>query len=342
MEEQEVMTIESGTIALLNKSEIEQQVATAHKFPRSIKKFRDETMQMVTLTEKIAGECIYSLPRGGKTIEGPSARFAEVIASAWGNSRAGARVVSDQGEFVTAQGVFHDLEKNVAITYEVQRRITDKAGRRFATDMIGVTANAACSIALRNAILKGVPKAFWADMYDAARATVMGDFKTLANRRADAIKAFQSYGVTQEQICATLGVSGIEDIGLEKLVTLRGILTAIKDGDTTPEQAFSNADLPAATPKMPQSKSAAKAKTEAAATDAQEPAETKPAAAASQSVPASSSELLSGSQINLINSKMEADALGSADLFAKFGVKLGDLTQDRFQEVLDWIRNPAA
>ncbi|MFC6520096.1 hypothetical protein ACFQAT_10280 [Undibacterium arcticum] len=123
---------------------------------------------------------------------------------------------------------------------------------------------------------------------------------------------------------------------------MRGILTAIKDGDTTPEQAFSNADLPAATPKMPQSKSAAKAKTEAAATDAQEPAETKPAAAASQSVPASSSELLSGSQINLINSKMEADALGSADLFAKFGVKLGDLTQDRFQEVLDWIRNPAA
>ncbi|MFC6520097.1 hypothetical protein ACFQAT_10285 [Undibacterium arcticum] len=111
MEEQEVMTIESGTIALLNKSEIEQQVATAHKFPRSIKKFRDETMQMVTLTEKIAGECIYSLPRGGKTIEGPSARFAEVIASAWGNSRAGARVVSDQGEFVTAQGVFHDLER---------------------------------------------------------------------------------------------------------------------------------------------------------------------------------------------------------------------------------------
>jgi hypothetical protein len=52
------------------------------------------------------------------------------------------------------------------------------------------------------------------------------------------------YGVTQEQICSTLGVSGTDDIGLEKLVTLRGILTAIKEGDTTPEQAFANADLP--------------------------------------------------------------------------------------------------
>lgn len=236
--ENEGMQVENSTIALLNKSEIDQQITTAHKYPRSVKRFRDETLQMVTLNENVASECIYSLPRGGKTIEGASARFAEVVASAWGNSRAGARVVNDQGNFVTAQGVFHDLEKNVAITYEVQRRITDKNGKRFSDDMIAVTANAACSVALRNAILKGVPKAFWSDMYEAARATVMGDYKTLANRRGDALKAFQGYGVTKEQVCSTLGVKGEEDISLENLVTLRGILTAIKDGDTTPEQAF--------------------------------------------------------------------------------------------------------
>ncbi len=237
-DELEVMAADSSMVALLNKSEIDQQIATAHRYPRSIKSFRDEALAMVTLNERVASECIYALPRDGKTIEGPSARFAEVVASAWGNSRAGARVVSDQGDFVTAQGVFHDLERNVAITYEVQRRITNKRGQRFSADMIGVTANAACSVALRNAILKGIPKAFWADMYDSARAVVMGDFKTLANRRAEAIKLFLGYGVTKEQICATLEVSGEEDISLENLVTLRGILTAIKDGDTTPEQAF--------------------------------------------------------------------------------------------------------
>lgn len=184
----EVITAEVGTVALLAKAEIDQQITTAKKYPRSIKRFRDESLQMVTLNESIASSCIYALPRDGKTIEGPSARFAEVVASAWGNCRAGARVVSDQGDFVTAQGVFHDLERNVAITYEVQRRITGKNGNRFSPDMIGVTANAACSVALRNAILKGVPKAFWEDMYQAARATVMGDFKTLANRRDEAIK----------------------------------------------------------------------------------------------------------------------------------------------------------
>ena len=232
------MDIDSSTVAMLNKSEIDMQISTAKKYPRSIKSFRNEAMQMVTLNESVADSCIYAIPRGGETIEGPSARFAEVIASAWGNCRAGARVVSDSGEFITAQGVFHDLERNVSITYEVQRRITYKNGTRFAADMIGVTGNAASSIALRNAILRGVPKAFWDDMYQAARSTVMGDFKTLANRRSAAIKAFISLGVTEQQVLDKLGASGVEDINLEHLVTLRGMITAIKDGDTTPEQAF--------------------------------------------------------------------------------------------------------
>jgi hypothetical protein len=229
---------EEGMAAMINRSEIEQQISTARRFPRSLKKFRDEAIQMVTLSQSIAEQCVYALPRDGKTIEGPSARFAEVIASAWGNNRAGARVIDDKGEFIIAQGVFHDLERNVAITYEVQRRIVDRQGRRFKPDMIGVTANAACSIALRNAVLKGVPKAFWEDMYVEARKVIMGDIKTLANRRADALAHFQRFGISAEQVCAKLGVAGIEDIGLEHLVLLRGIVTAIKEGDTTPEEAF--------------------------------------------------------------------------------------------------------
>lgn len=244
----EMVTAETGTVALLNKSEIDMQIATAHKYPRSIKRFRDETLAMVTLNEKVAQECIYSLPRREKdqatgqwvvkAIEGPSARFAEVVASAWGNSRAGSRVVSDAGDFVTAQGVFHDLERNVAITYEVQRRITTAQGIRFKPDMIGVTANAACSIALRNAILKGVPKAFWSDMYDQAREAAIGNVQTLANRRSRALAVLQKMGVQPQTVFDFLRIGGQEDITLEHLATLFGITTALKEGDTTPEQAF--------------------------------------------------------------------------------------------------------
>ena len=188
------MVAESGMVAVLNRSEIDQQITTARRYPRSVAVFIRKASELVTLDESIARQCIYALPRDGKVIEGASARFAEIVANSWGNCRAGARVVDDSGEFVTSQGVFHDLEQNVAITYEVQRRITNRKGERFSADMIGVTANAASSIALRNAILKGVPKAYWEGIYRKARATIAGDYKTLANKRATAFQEFQIFG----------------------------------------------------------------------------------------------------------------------------------------------------
>ena len=233
----------------ISKAELDQQITTARAFPRSLKRFVNECMEMATLNDKVAGDCIYALPRDGKTIEGPSARLAEIVASAWGNCRAGARVVDEGQEFITAQGVFHDLERNVCITHEVRRRITDKHGKRYKADMIGVTGNAACSIALRNAVFKGVPKAFWSDIYEAARKAAVGDIKTIANKRADALAYLQKMGVTQEMVIATLGVAGAEDIGLDEMATLRGLITAIKDGDTTVEQAFAPKDAPAGKPK---------------------------------------------------------------------------------------------
>jgi hypothetical protein len=347
MKEAEITTVDPSKNSMLIRSEIEQQVDTAHKYPRSIKRFRDEVLQMVTLTEQVASECIYSLPRDGKVIEGPSARFAEVVASAWGNNRAGARVSSDEGDFVTAQGVFHDLEKNAAITYEVPRRVTGRNGNRYSADMVAVTANAACSIALRNAILKGVPKALWNDMYQAARATVMGDFKTLANRRSDAMKAFVAYGVSEAQIFATLGVSGIEDIGLEKLVTLRGILTAIKEGDTTPEQAFATPETEAKKDVVqPKSKSDAKKEAQPAPEAASSVGHAAQAAAESAKESHSSApetgagEPLSESKFEYLMMKMEQSAISSADIKRKFGLDMNQIDSVNLNAVLAWVKNP--
>lgn len=227
-----------SALQAMTRADIDQQIATAHAYPRSIKRFIDEATDMATLNEEIAAGCIYALPRDGKTIEGPSARLAEIAASAWGNCRAGARVIGEDKDFVTAQGVFHDLEKNVAIAFEVKRRITDRNGRRFKPDMIAVTGNAAASIALRNAVFKGIPKSFWNEVYNSARKVVVGDTKTLANRRAEAIVYLQKFGVTEAQVLAKLGRAGAQDITGDDLVTLRGLVTALKEGDTTVEETF--------------------------------------------------------------------------------------------------------
>lgn len=227
-----------GTLQAISKAELDVQISTAKAYPRSIKRFRDECLQMATLSEDIAEECIYALPRGRKTIEGPSVRLAEIVASAWGNCRAGARIVDEDDNFITAQGMFYDLERNVGIQYDVRRRITDRNGRRFNTDMVGVTGNAACAIALRNAIFKGVPKAFWADIYQAAIKCAIGDSETLSKRRTKALDYFGKLGATREMVYARLGVEGEEDITLEHLLTLTGFKNAIKEGEATVDSVF--------------------------------------------------------------------------------------------------------
>jgi hypothetical protein len=353
--EREIVTAESGTVALLNKSEIDMQVATAHKYPRSVKKFRDEVLAMVTLNENVAEECMYSLPRREKDpatgnwvvkpIEGPSARFAEVVASAWGNSRAGSRIVNDQGDFVTAQGVFHDLEKNVAITYEVQRRITNSRGERFKPDMIGVTANAACSIALRNAILKGVPKAFWSDMFDQARETAIGNVQTLAARRSRALTVLQKMGVQSDTVFAFLKIAGIEDITLDHLATLFGITTAIKEGETTPEQAFAPQDEAAGKP-------AVRTPTRKETTD-QATGEITPnresAAAAPPAPPVVEPDakpkaptLASKNEQTFVSNRCKSNGIDLVELLAKYGVNsLDTMTTDQFIAIRDELPKAA-
>jgi hypothetical protein len=260
---------------------LDMQVELAHRFPRSIKKFMAEASSLVTLSEDVAESCSYALPRKKKdketgqwvtaNIEGPSARFAEIVLSCWGNARAGIRPAGEDDKTVVSAGYMLDLEKNVGIEVEVPRNITDSAGRRYKQDMVTVTANAAGSIALRNAILKVIPKALWMPLYEKARGTALGDETTLSNKRLAALAWFQKKGASAETIFEHFGVQGIEDITLEHIATLLGYKTALKEGDTTVESLFGKDD-PAATGKPAVAMPKAKTPPPAAAAGMPEPA----------------------------------------------------------------------
>lgn len=235
----------------LARAEVDQQIATARAMPRSIKRVVDNIITLATLDDETAGECIYALPRGNKPIRGPSVRLAEIIGSQWGNCRVGARVVHvDKIEkYVEAEGVFHDLETNAAWTSRVRRSIVDKKGRVYNDDMINVTSNAACSIAKRNAILQGVPKAAWRVAFERVEQVLAGDVKTLSERRAAMLKAFAALGVKPEQLFAALEVEGLADITLDHITTLTGMYQALKSGEETVESMFAaEADKPKVAP----------------------------------------------------------------------------------------------
>lgn len=230
----------SSLAVSLARAEVDQQVATARALPRSIQRAVNNITTLATLDEETAAECIYAVPRGGKTIRGPSIRFAEILASQWGNCRVGSRVVHvDKIErYVEAEGVFHDLETNVAQTARVQRTIQAKRGKGIDNDMIQLAGAAACSIARRNAILAGIPKGIGRKGYQAAEQVLRGDIKTLTSRRELALKAFGVMGVTPDRVFAALGVQGVDDIDLDHLLTLNATRSAIKSGETTVEEAF--------------------------------------------------------------------------------------------------------
>ena len=224
----------------LAKAELDQAVATAHAFPRSMQRVRDRINDLVMLDEETAQECVYALPRGGKPIKGPSVRFAEIVASQYGNCKVGTRVVEVNriDKYVEAEGVFIDLESGMHRTARIRRRIVDRSGRLFNDDMIIVTGNAACSIALREAIMKGVPKALWRAAYQAAEGVIAGDIKTLAERRHGAITAFAAWGVKPEQIFASLEIDGMDDLGMDEIATLLSMHRAIKSGEQKVEDYF--------------------------------------------------------------------------------------------------------
>ncbi|MGH7879731.1 MAG: hypothetical protein ACREQD_09565, partial [Candidatus Binataceae bacterium] len=211
-----------SAVAAINRSEVMVQLDAAHKYSRSIKRFMGTSITLATINVATAESCMYSLPRGGKSITGPSVRLAEIMASAYGNLHIGARVVDIGDREVTAQGIAWDLETNLRVTVEVQRRITDKSGKRFNDDMINVTCAAACSIALRNAIFRVVPRAYVDQVYERCRNVAIGNASTLTQRRDDVLGRLAKMGADKDRVLNALKLKGVEDIGLEHLELLIG------------------------------------------------------------------------------------------------------------------------
>lgn len=220
------------------KANIDSQVATAQQFKRDIRSVLDEIVFYATRSMEIADSCFYTIKRDGKTIRGASIRLAEIIASCYGNIRATARIVSNDGRTVTAQGICWDLQKNVAYSIDVSRKITYKDGTPYTEDMQVVTSNACCAIALRNAILKVIPSGMTYSAQEEIKKYIL-DGMDLKEVRVKAVEYFEAQGVAVKDILALFDKKSVEELTSDDIFDLRGIASAIREGDTTIELAFS-------------------------------------------------------------------------------------------------------
>lgn len=220
--------------------EIDRAIATAHKYPRSIDTVVKKISTLACYNEESAATCVYSLPRGSKPIIGPSIGFANIVLQSWGNCRAASQIVyiDTKQKVVIAQGAFMDLETNAQSIVPVNRRIVDKNGRLFNDDMQIVTGMAAASIARRNAILQGVPRGIWFQVWQDALNIVRGTVETFAERKDKAIKAMAQFGVKPEQIWMYLGLKGEPDMTFEHIPFVRGMYQQLRDGAISVEEMF--------------------------------------------------------------------------------------------------------
>jgi phosphoribosylformylglycinamidine (FGAM) synthase PurS component len=226
----------------INRAEVDIQIATAKQYPRDVDTVLNRIKTYATMDTETAEDCFYALRRGqgdgASVIEGISVRLAEIIASAWGNLRVQTRIIGNDGRTITAQGLCHDLETNLAVSVEVKRKITDRNGRTYSEDMQVVTGNAAAAIAFRNAVLKVVPKAITKKVINEIKDVAMGKSMDLETRRQNLIGYFSKIGVTMAELLSYCGIDSVAKIDSQMVYELRGLANAIKEGTTTVQETF--------------------------------------------------------------------------------------------------------
>ena len=231
-------TEQEGLIQSINRAELELQIDTAKRYPRDVENVLSQIKMYATMDTEAIEEYFYIIRRDGKLIEGLSVRMAEVLASSWGNIRVQTHIVGNDGKTITAQGVCYDLEKNVSVSVDVKRGITNPKGKTYSEDMQVLTGNAASSIAFRNAILKIIPKAITKKVINEIKQIAIGQDVNIDVAREEILKYYDSIGVTKQQLFDYLSIGGIGDMNVNIVFELKALKNAIKEGTTTAKETF--------------------------------------------------------------------------------------------------------
>ena len=223
--------------------EVQAAMVIAKKFPRdeyaSMEKIK-RTCQRATLAE----QAIYSDPRGGQTVTGPSVRLAEALAQNWGNIDYGVIELSQDNGASEMRAYVWDLETNTRVSkiFTVEHKRDTKKGSYVLTDSRDIyetTANFGAR-RMRACILGGIT----GDVVDMAveeckdtirkgigREPINGRVTKLINLFKDDFK------VTREQI-EKYAERNCADFGEDEFINLKGVYKAIRDGQEKTEGYF--------------------------------------------------------------------------------------------------------
>lgn len=233
---------EAGGLIAYERAQIDCQIATAKAYPRNIQQFLTNCIAAATADREIAESLFYMVPVGKengrqKYVEGPSIRLAELVAAYYKNIRMETGIIEQTDKSVTAFSIAADFEANTARRFLHSESIVDKYGNRYSDRQIERIKDVAQSKALRKALFTVVPVALIKPIVAAAKQVINGG-KTLNQRREDMVKWISSLKIDAKRVWNALGVEGPADINDSHITQMVGIYNAIRNGETTADEAF--------------------------------------------------------------------------------------------------------
>lgn len=222
--------------------EVKGQIFMARQFPRN--PFQAEQRILDACKRpSLAGTAIYSYPRGGTKVEGPSIRLAEVVAQNWGNLSFGIKELEQREGESVAMAYAWDLETNV----RQEKVFTIKHSRKAKgsikklddpRDIYELVANQGAR-RVRSCILGVIPGDIIEKAVEECNNTLRGNNKgPLKDRVANALKAYkEKYRVTQEMVENRFGYNA-EAFTEYDYADLIKIFNSLKDGMSKVEDWF--------------------------------------------------------------------------------------------------------
>jgi hypothetical protein len=237
-------TKESGGMIAVAASrqaqEVQAAMVIAKKFPRNQEQAYSKIMEACK-RKGLAESALYSYPRGGQQITGPSIRLAESLAQNWGNLDFGIIELDQRDGESTVMSYCIDLETNTR-----QCKIFQIAHERKANgtikrlddprDIYELTANQGAR-RLRACILGVIP----GDIIDAAveqvEKTLKGGKEPLIDRIRVMATRFTDFGVTVDMLEARLQHK-LDATNEQEIIALGKIFNSLRDGASKREQWF--------------------------------------------------------------------------------------------------------
>lgn len=195
--------------------------------------------------KSLADKALYSFPRGGAKIEGPSVNLARVASQCYSNIRTGLDILRDDDESMHIRGWAWDIENNIKVTADdVFKKLIFRKGKGWIKpderDLRELVFRRG-AILKRNCIFEVLPKDYVDDAVGLCKQTMKSAIKDPKGEAKRLVLEFGNLNVSIEKLRAYVGHA--DDWSPDEIVDLQGVLTSIKDSNSKPDDYFKNKPL---------------------------------------------------------------------------------------------------